>query len=51
MLKIICNIISIGLFIVDVRLGSKHAFGISSTAEKVYRMSIFIEYRKPTLPK
>ena len=39
------------LFIVDVRLGSKHAFGTSSTVENVYRMSIFIEYRKSTLPK
>ena len=35
--------------LVDVQLGSKHASGISSTVGKIYRMSIFIEYRKSTL--
>ena len=29
-------------FIVDVRLGSKYASAISSTVEKVYRISIFV---------
>ena len=38
-------------FIVDVQLGSKYASAISSTVEKVYRMSMFIEYRKSILPK
>ena len=38
-------------FFVDVRLGAKFASGISSTGEKVYRMSIFIEYRKSIPPK
>ena len=38
-------------FIVDVRLGSKFASGISSTVEKVYRMSVFIEYKKSVSPK
>ena len=28
-------------FIVDVPMGSKYAFGITFTLEKVYRMSIF----------
>ena len=42
---------SLKSYIVDVQLGSKYASGISSTAGKVYRMSIFIEYRKSTLAK
>ena len=29
-------------FILDVRLGSKYASGISFTVEKVYRMSVFV---------
>ena len=34
--------------IADVQLGSKHASGISSPVGKLYRMPIFIEYRKST---
>ena len=37
-------------FIVDVQQGSKYASGVSLTVGKVYRMSIFIEYRKSALP-
>ena len=38
-------------FFADVQLGAKFASGISSAVEKVYRMSIFIEYRKSISPK
>ena len=38
-------------FIVDVRLGSKYAFSIGLTVEKVYAMSIFIWYNQGRLQK